>query len=285
MVLCHGCNQTPEEFARGTRIAELADRHGWLVLMPRQASWANPLRCWNWFGSSTMLGGGEAAIVAALIQIVRRRYGADSRRTIAVGISAGAALAAVLGIRFPRYVRAVVAHSGVACGAAATAMAASDVMLRGPQTDVEAIGTQARAGATLPVPLLAIHGASDTVIAPANTIALVRQYLRFNGHPAVSAERGSSADLPRADTERIANTVDDRGVTTFEWWIDDRLIVRYVAIAGLGHAWSGGDETLPFNDARAPDASTLLREFVHDAFPEYASIAKEGTETACERPR
>jgi poly(hydroxyalkanoate) depolymerase family esterase len=273
VVLCHGCNQTPEEFAQGTRIAAHADRHGWLVLMPRQAPWANSLRCWNWFGPSTMRGGGEAAIVAAMVRVVRRRYRADPRRVVAVGISAGAALAAVLGMYFPRYVRAVVAHSGLACGAATSAMAASDVMRHGPQTDVEEIGTQARAGAVLPVPLLAIHGASDSVIAPVNTIALVRQYLRFNGHPAASAERDSPAELPKADSERTERTADDREVTTLEWRIDDRLVVRYVAIAGLDHAWSGGDDALPFNDARAPDASVLVSEFLRDALPEHAPLA------------
>jgi poly(3-hydroxybutyrate) depolymerase len=232
-----------------------------------------------------MQGGGEAAIVAAMVRVVRRRYRADPRRVVAVGMSAGAALAAVLGMHFSRYVRAVVANSGVACGAATSAMAAGDVMLRGPQTDVEAIGTQARAGAVLPVPLLAIHGASDSVIAPVNTIALVRQYLRFNGHPAASAERDSPAELPKPDSERTERTADDRDVTTFEWRIDDRLIVRYVAIAGLGHAWSGGDEALPFNDARAPDASALVSVFLRDALPEYASISQKGTEAVCLGPQ
>jgi len=75
------------------------------------------------------------------------RYRADSRRVVAVGMSAGAALAAVLGMHYPRYVRAVVAHSGIACGAATSAITAGDVMLRGPQTDVETIGAQAGAGA------------------------------------------------------------------------------------------------------------------------------------------
>jgi poly(hydroxyalkanoate) depolymerase family esterase len=280
IVLCHGCNQTPEEFAQGTRIAALADRHGWLVLMPRQAQWANPLGCWNWFGPSTMRGGGEAAIVAAMVGVVRRRYRTDQRRVVAVGMSAGAALAAVLGLHFPRYVRAVVAHSGVACGAATSAMAAGDVLRHGPQTDVEAIGVQARAGAALSVPLLAIHGASDSVIAPVNTIALVRQYLRFNGHPAASAARHSPTELPNADSERIERTHDNRDVTTMEWRIDDRLVVRYVAVAGLGHAWSGGDDALPFNDAHAPDASALVSEFLRDALPESALPPSALTEGA-----
>ena len=283
IVLCHGCNQTPEEFAQGTRITQFADKHGWLVLMPRQAAWANPFRCWNWFGPSTVRGGGEAAIVAAIVRAVRRRFQADPERVVAVGISAGAALAAVLGMRFPRYVRGVVAHSGVACGAATSAMGASEVMLRGPQTDVEAVGTEARAGATLPVPLLAIHGAGDTVIAPVNAVALVRQYLRFNGHPALTADATSPAALPKPDSERKEATGDNREVITREWRIHDRVVVRYVVVSGLGHAWSGGDASLPFNDACAPDASQLLGEFIRDAFPPHTTVAVEQTQAASEQ--
>jgi hypothetical protein len=71
---------------------------------------------------------------------------------------------------------------------------------RTDQRRVVAVGISA--GAVLPIPLLAIHGAIDNVIAPADTIALVRQYLCFNGHPAASAKRDSPAELPRADSER-----------------------------------------------------------------------------------
>ena len=141
-----------------------------------------------------------------------------------------------------------------------------------------------RAGAALSVPLLAIHGASDSVIAPVNTIALVRQYLRFNGHPAASAERDSPTELPKAHSERTERTADDRDVTTLEWRIDDRLVVSYVAIAGLGHAWSGGDAALPFNDARAPDASALLSEFLRDALPESALLTSAVTEAVSLEP-
>jgi len=41
VVLLHGCKQTPEQFASMSRIVALADRHGWLVLLPRQSRKAN----------------------------------------------------------------------------------------------------------------------------------------------------------------------------------------------------------------------------------------------------
>ena len=41
---------------KGTRITELADRLGFVVLLPRQKDEANPWRCWNWFDKRTMNG-------------------------------------------------------------------------------------------------------------------------------------------------------------------------------------------------------------------------------------
>ena len=263
VVFCHGCKQTPEEFAEGTRVAALADAHGWLVLLPRQSESANAWRCWNWFDAATIEGRGETAIVAAMIRSIRRWRRADPARIVAVGMSAGGAFAAVLGLRDDGLVRAVVVHSGLACGAAQSAFTAIGVMQRGPETDVEAIAAAARLSHPSRVPLLAIHGEADHVVAIANATALVRQYLRFNGHPAIAATLSASR-LPGADYEQRALD-HDRMTTLREWRINDRAIVRYVAIAGLAHAWSGGDDALAFNDAKGPPATELIVDFIRDA--------------------
>ncbi|MBK9117828.1 MAG: PHB depolymerase family esterase [Betaproteobacteria bacterium] len=266
LVWCHGCKQTPEKFAQGTRVTELADRTGCVVLLPRQKDTANPWRCWNWFERRTQRGGGEAAIVAAQIRRVCRRYRIDGERVLAAGISAGGALAAVLGVRYPRLVRAVAVHSGLACGAASSALTALSIMARGPDQDVAAIGTQARMGEAphdVRVPLLAVHGAGDEIVAPRNAVALVRQFLRLNGHPAAAG--GDLTAPPPADAERTDALADGRSVLVREWRRDGRLVARHVEVAGLGHAWSGGDAALPFNDAAPPDATALVGDFFADA--------------------
>jgi len=270
LVLCHGCRQTPEAFADGTRIAAWADAQRTLVLLPRQKEAANAWRCWNWFDSRTIAGHGEAAIVAAQVEAVAARYRVDPQRIVVAGMSAGGALAAVVGVRHPDSVRAVVVHSGLACGAAVSAMSALAVMKSGPEADVEALAQAARLSApsrALPVPLLAIHGEQDGVVAPRNAVALVRQYLALNGRAigAADAAGPTSTALPDADATARESLPDGREVTTRDWHVAGRLVVRFVSIAGLDHAWSGGEGALPFNDARPPDALALIDAFVRVA--------------------
>jgi poly(3-hydroxybutyrate) depolymerase len=115
------------------------------------------------------------------------------------------------------------------------------------------------------MPLLVVQGSIDRVVSPRNAVALVRQYLRFNGHAAGAATAASPEPLPVPDRERVDTLPDGRVTTTREWRDGARVLVRYVDVTGLGHAWSGGDEALAFNDARMPDATALLGAFFGDA--------------------
>jgi len=268
VVMCHGCKQTPEEFAQGTRITDLADQHGFVVLLPRQKDKANPWRCWNWFDVRTMQGKGEAAIVAAQIRFVRRRYRCHRKRVLVAGMSAGGAFAAVMGLRYPGLVTAVAVHSGLACGAASSPLSAIAVMQGGPEQDVAAIGDRARTDARrrdLPIPLLAIQGEADPVVSPRHAAALVRQFLHLNGRGSAGDAGDAAGALPAADAETRTPLASGRTEVVREWRADGRLIARLVEVTGLAHAWSGGDASLPYNDAGAPDATALVGAFFADA--------------------
>ena len=272
VVLCHGCRQSAEEFAALTHVAERADREGWLVLLPRQTSAANAWGCWNWFEAHTERGAGEAAIVAAQIVAVRRRYRAKRERVWAAGLSSGGALCAVLGLRHPRLVRGVLAHSGLACGAASSAAKALFGMQHGPDHDVARTGAAARAAQRddppLPVALLVVHGDGDEVVGPGNGIGLVHQYLRFNAHPAGAADYAPNAALPPSDAssgEPREGAAERYAIRVADWKSGEGIIVRHVAIDGLGHAWSGGDAAFPYADPRGPDALDLLARFATEA--------------------
>jgi len=265
IVLIHGCRQTWEDIGHATRITELADEIGCLVLLPHQHPRANAWGCWNWFDRATAAGRGETAILLAQVRAARRKYRIHPRRVYVAGLSSGAALASVIGIRNPAAIAGVIAHSGIACGAASSPLAALGVLKNGADTDVLQIAREARAGndaASLPVPLLVVQGSADNVVSPVNGVQLVRQYLALNGHAA--ADSGKSGDLPPPD-HRDVTMADTRSVTTSEWQVGKRLVVRHVLVDGLAHAWSGGDDKYDYADPRAPDATAMLGAFVRES--------------------
>ena len=262
VVLIHGCKQTPEDLAAGTRIGALADKHGWLVLLPRQSDKANPWSCWNWFDAATVAGRGETAIVAAQIKAVRRAYRVHPRRIFVAGMSAGGTLAATLGVRHPEMFAGVFVHSSLACGAASGAAAAISVMSRGADTDPQEIGARARAaapGGFVRLPLLAIHGEDDTVVAEVNAFQLVRQFLALNGRASLE---GARDQRPAPDSESVVVLEDGRKMRVGEYRDGRRVIARLLQVPGLGHAWGGGDASYAYNDANPPDATALLGEFI-----------------------
>ena len=263
LVLIHGCKQTPEDIAAGTRIAAMADEYGWLVLLPRQSDKANPWSCWNWFDTATSAGHGETAIVAAQVRAVRRRYRVHPRRIFVAGMSAGGTLAATLGVRHPEMFAGVFVHSGLACGAASGPAAAMQVTSRGADTDTQQIGAQARAAAPgkARLPLLVIHGERDEVVARINAFQLVRQYLALNG-VTLSQASGRDDERPPPDYEFNLELSGGRAMKVAEYRERRRVVARLVQVPELGHAWSGGDASYPFNDPDPPDATGMLGEFV-----------------------
>jgi poly(hydroxyalkanoate) depolymerase family esterase len=262
VVLLHGCRQSPEEIAAGTRITALADERDWLVLLPRQAKDANAWGCWNWFDQRTAAGKGETAILAAQVRGVRRHYRAHPRRVFVLGMSSGACLAAALGLRFAKLFAAVGVHSGVACGAASSPAAALKILAAGADTDIAAIAHEARehtSADALPLPVCIVHGERDDVVAGSNSLDVLRQFLLFNGYPVARGESGYG--LPVADATATTPLSGGQTMTTDDYSSDGRVVARLVRVAELGHAWSGGDGAFAYNDPRPPDATALFGAF------------------------
>ncbi len=238
VVMLHGCTQDPDDFARGTRMNEAASERDFLVLYPAQAQHANASRCWNWFKHNHQRRGkGEPALLAAMTQDVMSRYGIDPRRVYVAGLSAGGAMATILGDAYPELFAAVGVHSGLPTGAASDATSAFDAMRRGVQAPMTP------AGAVPPV--IVIHGDQDTTVHP------------INGHHIVAAHSGAAA--PECERLRSENGReytralyrDAGGHVTAEHW----------TVHGQGHAWSGGGPNGSYTDPKGPDATEEMLRF------------------------
>jgi len=94
IVMLHGCSQGSDDFATGSAMNRLAERHTFLAVYPTQPASANQSECWNRFRPRDQRrGSGEPALLAGLTHRVADEYHADPARIYVVGMSAGAAMA------------------------------------------------------------------------------------------------------------------------------------------------------------------------------------------------
>lgn len=255
VVMLHGCKQTIDEFATGTRMNLLADENDFAVVYPEQSKHAHAHRCWHWYDDRDAAGRGEARAVVSLVDALVDEYGFDGERVYLVGMSAGAGLAGLLALHYPQRFAAVGLHSGPALGEAHSGITAMDVMRRGTRHDPIALIDAATDTSAYPgMPAIIVHGEADRVVVAKNAEQLALAFLRLNGFvDAMGAWRTGSKQETRT-----------AGVVTHDHVMDGRHVVRLCQVADLEHAWSGGDEAMPFHSHKGPDASALLWEFFRD---------------------
>ena len=240
VVMLHGCTQGADDFAAGTAMNELARAHGFFVLYPEQSQQANPQRCWNWFKHSHQARDrGEPALLAGMTREVMARQAIDPARVYVAGLSAGGAMAAILGDAYPDLYAAVGVHSGLATGAAKDLPSAFGAMRSGPLIVVpsEASG----------IPTIVFHGDADTTVHPGNGGHIIAASVHKD---AVIEREEGAAPGGRQYTRELHRAAAGRPVVAEHW-----------VVHGAPHAWSGGSAKGTYTDPRGPDASAEMLRF------------------------
>jgi poly(hydroxyalkanoate) depolymerase family esterase len=249
VVMLHGCTQSPDDFAAGTRMNFVADEQPCLVVYPEQRSDANQAKCWNWFRTADQQRGrGEPSLIAGITRQVMRDFSVDQRRVYVAGLSAGAAAAAVMGATYGDLYAAIGVHSGLACGAAKDLPSAFIAMRQGGASDNSALDDGPA------VPTIVFHGDRDSTVHPANGDQVLAQSTRT----ASTREKVHRGQVPGGRGYTRTVHTDANGRDIFEHW----------TIHGAGHAWSGGSAAGSYTDPRGPDASReMLRFFLAQSLP------------------
>ncbi len=231
VVMLHGCTQNPEDFAAGTTMNTHAEAHDLLVAYPEQTRGNNANLCWNWFEPGHQAAGrGEPAILAGIALEIATEFKLPERRVFAAGLSAGGAMAALLGALHPETFSAVGVHSGLPPKAAQDIASAFAAMQ----------GSGQGQGTALECPAIIFHGLADHTVAPVNAGRITGTILA--AERTTSTEKGRRCQITKGETT-AANPI--------ELWL----------IEGAGHAWSGGSAAGSYTDTGGPDASAEMIRF------------------------
>ena len=240
VVMLHGCTQSPDDFAAGTRMNFIAEEQNCLVVYPAQPGGANPSKCWNWFRAADQRRDeGEPSLIAGITRQVMRDCSIDPKRVFVAGLSAGGAAAAIMAATYSDLYAAVGIHSGLAYGAATDMPSAFTAMRQG--------GKGVRVAANGPViPTIVFHGDRDTTVHPDNGAQVVEQAI------------GATKTRKKVHRGQIPG---GHGYTRTTHVDGEREILEHWNIHGAGHAWSGGSPAGSYTDGEGPDATKEMLRF------------------------
>jgi poly(hydroxyalkanoate) depolymerase family esterase len=248
IVMLHGCTQSPDDFAAGTRMNFIAEEQTCLVVYPEQRNDANPSKCWNWFRAADQRRGeGEPSLIAGITRQIMEDYSVDPQRVYVTGLSAGGAAAAIMGATYSDLYAAVGIHSGLAYGAATDMRSAFAAMRQG--------GAVARpASSHRPtVPTIIFHGDRDSTVNPVNGARALEQAIGTTK----TKSKTHHGQLPSGHSYTRTTYADS-----------EREILEHWNVHGAGHAWSGGSAAGSYTDPQGPDATKeMLRFFLSHSLP------------------
>jgi poly(hydroxyalkanoate) depolymerase family esterase len=256
VVMLHGCTQSPDDFAAGTRMNFIAEEQTCFVVYPAQRGEANHAKCWNWFRTADQQRGrGEPSLIAGITRQIMCDYSVDPERVYVGGLSAGAAAAAIMGATYHDLYAAIGAHSGLACGAAIDLPSAFVAMRQGGLAASSGSDDRVILSDGPTVPTIVFHGDRDITVHPSNGDHILEQSMRTTS----TQRKVYRGRVPggHAYTRTIHTDASGRGI--FEHW----------NIHGAGHAWSGGSPAGSYTDPRGPDATReMLRFFLEHSLPQ-----------------
>jgi poly(hydroxyalkanoate) depolymerase family esterase len=246
VVMLHGCKQSAEDFAAGTRMNTHAEEIPLLVAYPEQSAAANSSRCWNWFRpEDQQRGHGEPALIAGITQRVINDFAVDPARVYVAGLSAGGAAAAIMGSAYADLYAAVGVHSGLACGAAQDIPSAFAAMRNGGRV-------QPATGGIPLVPTIVFHGDQDVTVNPQNAEMILAE-----AAVGVELEQRIERDqVPGGYAYTRTRYIDRTGSVLIESWV----------VHGEAHAWSGGSRGGSYTDPNGPDATREMLRFFGNHF-------------------
>lgn len=245
----HGCLQSPESFISQTKIVELTSEVDPVILAPEQNIFANPVKCWNWFLPSLQERKAFMAATVAEIKTLVKSGVVDENRIYVGGFSAGSVLSTHFALCYPEIFKGALLHSG------APFKFAQSFFGIGEDDDLAYAGYEC-ADHTKTSKLNSVtifSGTNDLISTPRDNKLVLKQMLGFYDLSDDQKLNDSAvAAVIISTTERKEDKITD-------YVMHSGAHVRFVAIKGMRHQWSGGADDMI---ATSPDTLSAVDAFL-----------------------
>lgn len=265
MIMLHGCTQNANDFARGTKMNQLAEQKNFIVLYPEMNNYYNATDCWNWFYDYNQHrgGNGEAEIINEMVKWTESHYHILRSKIFVAGMSAGGFMASIYAATYPDRVNGLAIHSGGMYNAANSAGEAVYTLNNGSSRNANDAGYLAylemRKSIVHRMPTIIFYGTHDKTVNPKNAWQAKQQWAQTNDY----VDDGRNNDSVNASADRVRS-----GWTNGRHWYNyiyndarGQSLIEIWKVDGLGHAWSGGSTRGSYTDPYGPKASRIIWNF------------------------
>jgi poly(hydroxyalkanoate) depolymerase family esterase len=185
VVVLHGCTQTAASYDLGTGWSTLADRYGFVLLLPQQQPANNSNKCFNWFLARHIeRDRGEALSIRQMVATMIRDHGIDPGRVYVTGLSAGGAMTSVMLATYPEIFAGGAVIAGLPYRTAMNINEAFESMFKVRPRPAPEWGDFVRAASPHqgPWPRVSVwHGGADPLVKRGNADQIVRQWTDVHG--------------------------------------------------------------------------------------------------------
>ncbi|KAA9028438.1 extracellular catalytic domain type 1 short-chain-length polyhydroxyalkanoate depolymerase [Niallia endozanthoxylica] len=290
VVMLHGCEQSPDQFAEETKMNQLAEKEHFIVLYPTMKRIYNPLfldphksnpaGCWNWFlDENQHRGEGLPKSIVNLMRDAEKKLSNQSlsidwTRIYSAGFSSGGAMATILGVTYPDLFSGIAVCSGLPYDAANTNLwkdpwnIAAELVMRNGVRDPYKCGSNAflemqkaysETGIKRKVPLIVFHGTNDLTVHPKNASQIIIQW-----NQAHFLLEGGKGHVNAAPTSVKIDAINNNGRRYSQHSYtdtNDLPAIELYLVHDMEHMWSGGNSGGKFTDPLGPDASSIIWDF------------------------
>jgi poly(hydroxyalkanoate) depolymerase family esterase len=231
VVALHGCTQQASSYGEAPGWIKFAEKYRFALLLPQQQQGNNSSKCFNWFQSTDIeRDNGEALSIKQMIDRIKTDASSDPARVYVTGLSAGAAMTAVMMATYPEVFAGGAIIAGIPykcattvnealtqCGVSTSGQLSSMKDLTPAQWGNLVRSASSQGGAYPPVSLW--QGTSDTTVNPQDQRELMEQWTNALG----IGQTPSSEDTINGNAHKVYT--DSAG----------KAILETVLIQGMAH--------------------------------------------------